>query len=74
MFRLGARGVIVTEVAVWVPFGHEFATRLLDRLGKGEPVGDAVTQVRRALLKDRKNPFALLYAYYGDHALRLPHR
>lgn len=74
MFRLGARGVIVTEVAVWVPFGHEFATRLLDRLGKGEQVGDAVTQVRREILKDRKNPFTLLYAYYGDPALRLPHQ
>jgi len=72
MFKLGARGVIVTEVAVWVPFGHEFATRLLDRLGKGEPVGDAVTAVRREILKDRKNPFTLLYAYYGDPALRLP--
>jgi hypothetical protein len=72
MFRLGARGVIVTEVAVWVPFGHEFATRLLDRLGKGEPVGDAVTQVRREILRDQKNPFTLLYAYYGDPSLRLP--
>ncbi|WP_374244571.1 CHAT domain-containing protein [Zoogloea sp.] len=74
MFKLGARGVIVTEVAVWVPFGHEFATRLLDRLGKGEPVGDAVTAVRREILKDRKNPFGLLYAYYGDPSLRLPHQ
>jgi CHAT domain len=73
MFRLGARGVIVTEVAVWVPFGHEFATRLLDRLGKGQPVGDAVTLVRREILADRKNPFALFYAYYGDHALHLQH-
>jgi hypothetical protein len=72
MFRLGARGVIVTEVAVWVPFGHEFATRLLARLGKGERVGDAVTQVRREMLQERKNPFTLLYAYYGDHTLRLP--
>jgi len=74
MFKLGARGVIVTEVAVWVPFGHEFATRLLDRLGKGEPAGDAVTAVRREIFKDRNNPFGLLYAYYGDPSLRLPHQ
>ena len=74
MFRLGARGVITTEAAVWVPFGHEFATRLIDRLGKGEPVADAITQVRRQILAERKNPLTLLYAYHGDPSLRLPPR
>lgn len=74
MLRLGARGVIVTEAVVWIPFGHEVATRLIDRLGKGEPVASAVTQVRRELLKERNNPLTLLYAYHGDPSLSLPQR
>ncbi|MFZ3285712.1 MAG: CHAT domain-containing protein [Telluria sp.] len=71
MFQLGARGVVVTEVSVWVSLGHAVATSMISRLGKGEPVSDALTMVRRELLDKKQNPLGLLYAYYGDPAATL---
>jgi hypothetical protein len=71
MFQLGAQGVVVTEVSVWISLGHEVATQLIDRLAKGEPVSDALTGVRRKLLEQKKNPLGLLYVYYGDPAATL---
>lgn len=66
MFELGARGVVVTEVSVWISLGHEVATQLITRLINGEPVSDALTAIRRTLLQKKKNPLGLLYVYYGD--------
>lgn len=71
MFQLGAQGVVVTEVSVWVTLGHDMATRLIKRLGEGEAISDALTAVRRDLFKDKKNPLGLLYVYYGDPAATL---
>lgn len=71
MFQLGAQGVVVTEVSVWISLGHEVATQLIDRLVRGEPVSDALTAVRRKLLEKKKNPLGLLYVYYGDPAATL---
>lgn len=71
MFQLGARGVVVTEVSVWISLGHEVATRLIARLSGGEPVSDALTAVRRELYQQKKNPLGLLYVYYGDPAATL---
>lgn len=68
MFQLGAQGVVVTEVSVWISLGHEVATQLLDRLAQGEPISDALTAVRRDLQEKKKNPLGLLYVYYGDPA------
>jgi CHAT domain len=66
MFQLGAQAVVVTEVSVWVALGHDMATRLIKRLGKGEPIGDALTASRWELYKEKYNPLGLLYVYYGD--------
>ncbi|MBP0624737.1 CHAT domain-containing protein [Cupriavidus consociatus] len=71
LFLLGAEGVVVTEVSVWIPLGHEVATRLIGKLGKGDAVSDALTMVRRELYAEKKNPLGLLYAYYGDPAATL---
>ncbi|AGW94160.1 TRAP transporter substrate-binding protein DctP [Cupriavidus sp. DF5525] len=69
--RLGAQGVVVTEVSIWIPLGHEVAKRLIGRLGKGEAVSDALTAIRRELYAEKKNPLGLLYTYYGDPAATL---
>lgn len=69
--QLGATGVVVTEVPVWVPLGHEVATALITRLGRGETIADALTAVRRDLYRTKKNPLGLLYLYYGDPAATL---
>jgi hypothetical protein len=71
MFQLGARGVVVTEVSVWVQLGHEVATKLIARLARGEAVSDALTAIRRELYTDKKNPLGLLYVYYGDPSATL---
>jgi hypothetical protein len=71
MFQLGAQGVVVTEVSVWIRLGHEMATRLIKRLGKGEPIGDALTAIRRELYVEKNNPLGLLYVYYGEPAATL---
>ncbi|RJG08534.1 CHAT domain-containing protein [Massilia cavernae] len=71
LFQLGAQGVVVTEVSVWINLGHEVATQLLARLDKGEPASDALTAVRRELYKEKANPLDLLYVYYGDPAATL---
>ena len=73
MFELGAQGVVVTEVSVWINLGHNVATRLISRLGKGDAIGDALTGVRRDLYAEKKNPLGLLYVYYGDPAATLRH-
>lgn len=71
MFQLGAQGVVVTEVSVWISLGHEVATQLIERLGRGERAGDALTAVRRKLYEQKKNPLGLLYVYYGEPAATL---
>lgn len=71
MFHLGAQGVVVTEVSVWTTLGHDVATRLISRLGKGEAISDALTATRRDLYAEKKNPLGLLYVYYGDPAATL---
>ena len=70
-FQLGASSVVVTEVSVWVPFGHEMGTRVLARLLAGERIDDALTRVRRDVLKEKNNPLGLLYAVYGDQSAGL---
>lgn len=65
-FTLGAQGLVVTEVSVWVSLGHEVGKRLLTKLGSGEPVSRALSSIRRELLQERNNPLGLLYSYYGD--------
>jgi hypothetical protein len=65
-FQLGAQGIVVTEVSVWVALGHAMAMQLNERLANGEAAADALTAVRRALYQEKRNPLGLLYAYYGD--------
>jgi hypothetical protein len=71
LFKLGVRGVVVTEVSVWQTLGDAVAQRLFARLAKGEAAADALTAVRRELLAEKNNPLGLLYAYYGDPAATL---
>lgn len=65
IFKLGAQGVVATEVSVWIPLGNEVGQRLITRLGEGQTASDALTAIRRELNQDYNNPLGLLYAYYG---------
>lgn len=66
LFLLGVRGIVVTEVPVWIPLGHEIGMLLIDELGRGASAPDALTTVRRKILSQNRNPLGLLYAYYGE--------
>jgi len=66
MFRLGARGVVATEVPVWIPLANKMGQRLIIGLGHGESASAALTAARRELNKEFNNPLGLLYAYYGS--------
>jgi hypothetical protein len=70
-FRLGADGVIVTEVPVWIAMGHRMGTLLIDQLTKGASAEEALTFARRQLYRKDNNPLGLLYAYYGEPGLGL---
>jgi TRAP-type C4-dicarboxylate transport system substrate-binding protein len=69
--KMGARGVVTTEVSIWMTLGHEVGTNLIARLGRGEAIAEALTAIRRDLYAKKKNPLGLLYAYYGDPAATL---
>jgi CHAT domain len=66
MFKLGAQGVVATEVPVWIPLANEVGHRLLVRLGQGEAASTALLETRRELNDKFNNPLGLLYAYYGN--------
>ncbi|HTU10588.1 MAG TPA: CHAT domain-containing protein [Allosphingosinicella sp.] len=66
----GAGGVIGTEVSVRLPVATEAAELLLETLGKGEAVGDAIRAMRWAML-DKGNLLGLAYTPYCLADLRL---
>ena len=73
LFQLGAQGVIATEVSVWIPFGHLMATTVLKHLAASVGADEALTRARIEIYKSTKNPFGLLYAYYGEPGVQLLH-
>ncbi len=71
--RLGAAGVIGTEVAVWEALATEVAERIWAGLLEGQPLGALLRSVRLELLRKR-NPLGLVYTAYASAGLRLSAR
>ena len=71
LYELGARGMVLTEVVVFIPFAHLVNMQLIEHLAKGELAADALTAVRLQLLKEYNNPMGLIYSYHGDPAATL---
>jgi hypothetical protein len=67
----GARGVVATEAPVWDLFGYHFGALFLEKLATGMDAGDAMLETRRDFLRTSRNPFGLLYSYYGNPAVRI---
>ena len=66
----GAAGVIGTEIPVWEPLATEMAVRFLTSFLAGRPVGQALLDVRRALLA-QNNPLGIIYTLYAGAELAL---
>ncbi len=69
----GACGVIGTECPVPELFAEAYASELLTRLFRGEPLGKAMLEVRRDFLYKKKNPLGLIYSLYAAHEVALTH-
>jgi dipeptide transport system substrate-binding protein len=65
LLRLGAGGVIATQGEIPEYFGRHFGEHLMDAILSGEDVSRALWRQRRYFLETLKNPFGLLYSYYG---------
>lgn len=68
----GASGVIGTEIPVHETLAGEVGFEFLDRFLAGVEAGEALRQVRRALLRKR-NPAGLAYTLYACSELKLEH-
>lgn len=68
--RLGAAGVVGTEIKVWTQLARPFGIRLLSNMFQGMSVGEAFLEVRKYLLR-QLNPLGLVYSYYAPATLHL---
>ncbi|NET37403.1 MAG: CHAT domain-containing protein [Cyanothece sp. SIO1E1] len=69
--KAGVCGVIGTECSVPERLAEAYAAALLPRLFAGEPLGQAMLEVRRDLLYKHKNPLGLVYSLYAAHEVAL---
>ena len=67
----GACGVVGTECEVFPRFAAYYATETLQRLFTGKPLGQAMLEVRRDMLKKYFNPLGLVYSLYASHEIVL---
>jgi len=65
LLKLGSGGVIATQGEIPEYFGRHFGEHLMDAVLSGEDVGRALWRQRLYFLETLKNPFGLLYSYYG---------
>ncbi|MBW4617270.1 MAG: CHAT domain-containing protein [Desmonostoc vinosum HA7617-LM4] len=71
-FRVaGASGVIGTECPVPELFAELYAFTLLERVFRGEPLGQAMLTVRREMLQQKLNPLGLVYSLYAPYEIAL---
>ena len=71
MFRkLGATGVIGTEITVWTDLAQPFGLGVVRAFLGGQSIGEAFLDARRDLLR-RFNPLGLVYTYHAPATLHL---
>jgi subtilase family serine protease len=68
--RLGAAGIVGSEVQVWEGLACPFGYLIVERLLSGRSLGEAFLDTRRALQR-QLNPLGLVYAYYAFAGLHL---
>lgn len=67
--KRGARGVVATESTIPVTTAGTFTELLYERLLAGDPLGQSLLAVRRALWENDQNPAGLLYSMYAPPSL-----
>jgi hypothetical protein len=68
--RLGAYGVVGTEIQVFVPLARGFGLRVLQGFLQGESLGEAFLEARKELMRDG-NPLGLAYTCLAPVTLHL---
>lgn len=68
--RMGAYGVVGTEIKVWNQLARPFGLHVLGRLVEGDSIGEAFLAARLHLLR-HYNPSGLVYTYYAPATLHL---
>lgn len=68
--RLGASGVLGTEIEVFNVLARQVGVEMLQRFLAGESLGEAMQAVRLGLLRSR-NPLGLIFTVHGLAALHL---
>jgi hypothetical protein len=68
--RLGAAGIVGSEVQVWEGLACPFGYLIVERLLSGRSLGEAFLDTRRALQR-QLNPLGLVYAYYAFAGLHV---
>ncbi|GAB4110548.1 MAG: hypothetical protein OHK0050_06060 [Roseiflexaceae bacterium] len=67
MIRIGARGVIGTEVDTPSQFAADFAKQFITRFSRGNtPIGDLLLALRQEYLTKHNNVMGLVYALYSS--------
>jgi len=69
--NLGAGGIVVTHAPVWESFAFHFGSLLVEKISANQTVATAMLETRRDILGATRNPFGLLYAFYGSPYLSL---
>jgi len=69
--RYGARGVVATEGIFPSNTAAAFTELLYPRLLAGDPLGPSLLAVRKALWKENRDPFGLLYSLYARPSFSL---
>lgn len=65
----GARSVIATECTMRPLFAHHFSQRFFEALSRGDSVGQAILDARRAFI-GMENPIGLAYSLFGSAGTR----
>jgi len=68
--KLGALGVVGTEIPIADPLARFMALRLIDDLLNGRSLGEALLHARQRLAQEL-NPLGLIYTIYGPTTLHL---
>jgi len=67
----GACGVVGTECPVTENFARAYADALFPKFFCGQPLGQAMLNVRLELLKEKLNPLGLVYTLYAYNNISL---
>lgn len=68
--RVGASGVVGTEITVWTALARPFGQELVARMAGGQTIGRAFLEIRLDMMR-QLNPLGLVYSFFAPAGLRI---